>query len=206
MTTRPFIPSFDAFERLIRQTREPVVLLEGSREVPEAVQQRMETLAAYLMKAFPALRARSGNAPGADQAWARGVNSVDPARLELILPVPRWRREAILPGNQALSLREALPEDAMAARDLTRAHYEWGNRRGPSAYDPLPEFRKPYLDRDALKVLGHADYRGKRRKATAALFYLNASRKGGGTAHTIRLCEAERVPYILAEDWMEWKV
>jgi hypothetical protein len=69
----------------------------------------------------------------------------------------------------------------------------------------LPPFKKTYLERDALKVLSYADYSGKRREATAALFYLNRAKKnGGGTGHTIRLCEVQRVPYFLADDWVTW--
>jgi hypothetical protein len=65
--------------------------------------------------------------------------------------------------------------------------------------------KQTYLDRDALKVLGTSDYSGRRMKATAAFFYLNTARKnGGGTGHTLRLCEAEKVPYFLSADWLAW--
>lgn len=207
MAPHPTIQGFDAFQRLIEKARQPVVLLEGSREVPPEIEQQMERLAAALIRRFPQLTVRSGNAPGSDQAWARGVNSVDARRLELVLPVPNWRGEAIAEGNQAWSLREAPPEDVKAAGLLTREHYQAGSRRGAVAYDPMPAFKKPYLERDALKVLGWLDYHGRRRKATAALFYVNPARKGGGgTGHTMRLCEAEGVPFFLSEDWLEWKV
>jgi len=54
--------------------------------------------------------------------------------------------------------------------------------------------------------LGHTNYSGKRQKATTALFYLDPNKKnGGGTGHTLRLCEAQRVPYFLAEDWLSWR-
>jgi hypothetical protein len=60
---------------LIRVAQAPVVLLEGSRSAAAEVQLRMEELAARLMETFPSLIARSGNAEGSDQAWARGVNN-----------------------------------------------------------------------------------------------------------------------------------
>ena len=62
---------YDAFVELIQKVDRPVVLLEGSRDVPLEIQGRMEQLAARLMRTFPHLVARSGNADGSDQAWAR---------------------------------------------------------------------------------------------------------------------------------------
>jgi hypothetical protein len=196
---------FEEFDRLIRASRHPVVLLEGSRNVPVELEAKMERLAAHLIRAFPGLIARTGNAVGSDQAWARGVNSVDPKRLQLVLPVPNYRATAISSANEVAVLQEVPAEDYHAARTLTREHYAYGPDKGPTVYDALPPFKRTYLDRDALKVLGYPDYSGKRRKATAALFYLNPAKKnGGGTGHTLRLCEAERVPYFLSEDWVEW--
>lgn len=59
--------------------------------------------------------------------------------------------------------------------------------------------------RDALKVLGYEDYRGRCHKAIAGLFYVNPGRpNGGGAGQTIRVCEAEGVPVFLHEDWMTW--
>ena len=64
---------------------------------------------------------------------------------------------------------------------------------------------KTYLDRDALKVLGCGGLSQQAIKAMAALFYLNPNKKhGGGTGHTIRLCEAENVPYFLNDDCDTW--
>lgn len=195
------------FERFVTAARRPVVLLEGSRDVPAEVREQMEALAARLMRTFPKLIARSGNAEGSDQAWARGVNAVDPKRLQLVLPVRNYKSAAIERGNDVMALQEAPPSDYRTARSLTREHYAYGARRGAEVYDRLPPFKQTYLDRDALKVLGTSDYSGRRMKATAALFYINPARKhGGGTAHTLRLCEAEKVPYFLGEDWMTWPV
>jgi hypothetical protein len=195
------------FERVVTREKRPVVLLEGSRDVPLEVQGRMEALAANLMRTFPELIGRSGNAEGSDQAWARGVNAVDPKRLQLVLPVPNYKSAAIETGNEVMALQEAPPQDYQTARRLTREHYAYGNHHGGHVYDRLPTFKQTYLDRDALKVLGASDYSGRRMKATVALFYINPARKnGGGTGHTLRLCEAEKVPYFLAEDWLTWPV
>ena len=196
---------YPAFVAVIASSSRPVVLLEGSRDLPAEVQAVMARLAEQVMKAFPTRIARSGNADGSDQAWARGVNAVAPERLQLILPVPGYKRGAWADGNQTLALQEAPAEYAVAARELTREHYTSGRRSGAAAYDGLPDYKQNYLDRDALKVLGVPDYRGRQQKAAAALFYLNPSKPGGGgTGHTLRLCEAKRVPYFLSEDWLGW--
>lgn len=196
---------FARFQEIISAAKSPVMLLEGSRNVPVEVALKMQSLAAHLMKTFPALIARSGNAEGSDHAWARGVNQVAPERLQLVLPVPNYRAKSIEPDNETLALGEAAPSDYGAAQTLCREHYQYGARKGAEAFDSMPSFKKNYLERDALKVLGYVDYSGKRRKTAAALFYLNPEKaNGGGTGHTVRLCEAERVPYFLADDWSTW--
>jgi hypothetical protein len=51
----------------------------------------------------------SGNAPGADQAWARGGNASDPTRVELCLPWESFETSAIHGRNvvRVLDLRSA---------------------------------------------------------------------------------------------------
>lgn len=197
--------SFDDFARAVSGAPSPVVLLEGSRDVPAAVQNVMERLATHLLRRFPTMIARSGNAEGSDQAWARGVNAVAPNRLNLVLPVRNYKRVAIAPGNDVLPLDDAPPPATEAALRLTRDHYAFGSRQGARAFDPLPAYKKNYLIRDALKVLGAGGPPAPRAKATAALFYLNPAKAGGGgTGHTVRLCEAAAVPYFLADDWLTW--
>lgn len=44
-------------------------------------------------------KVHSGNAPGADQAFAAGANSVDPELVHLHLPWPNFNQEAIVQGN-----------------------------------------------------------------------------------------------------------
>lgn len=196
---------YAAFRTLVEASPKPVVLLEGSREAPPEILARMEDLAEHLMRSFPKLVARTGNATGSDQAWARGINRVDPKRLELLLPRPSFQKGAIAGGNTVHALGDLKEEDRHAGRLVTRAQYEYRGRRGAAAFDGMPETHKPYLIRDALKVLGYEDYRGRCHKAIAGLFYVNPGRpNGGGTGQTIRVCEAEGVPVFLHEDWMTW--
>src|SRR5437867_12920542 len=79
---------YTEFARFITAAKQPVVLLEGSRNAPAEIRARMEQLAAQLMRTFPSLIARRGNAEGSDQAWARGVKRIDSERLPVGLPGP----------------------------------------------------------------------------------------------------------------------
>jgi len=67
-TRKPFIVQnprwlrrgYREFDRLINAVKQPVVLLEGSRNAPDEIQAKMEQLAAHLMRRFPSLIARTG--------------------------------------------------------------------------------------------------------------------------------------------------
>ncbi len=65
----------------------------GAVETPHVVLRWMEATGAALVRAGYTLV--SGNAPGADQAWARGGNSMDPTRVELCLPWESFESSAV---------------------------------------------------------------------------------------------------------------
>jgi hypothetical protein len=65
----------------------------GSREAPRVVLKWMEETGAKLVRA--GYTVVSGNAPGSDQAWARGGNSMDPERVELCLPWESFESSAV---------------------------------------------------------------------------------------------------------------
>ena len=76
----------------------------GSRETPPHILQWMEeTGAAIVRLGFTIV---SGNAPGADQAWARGGNSVDPDRVELCLPWESFEALAVHSKNTTRALHD----------------------------------------------------------------------------------------------------
>lgn len=75
----------------------------GSRETPFVVLKWIEETGAALARAGYTIR--SGNAPGADQAWARGANSVDPTKVELCLPWEGFEARAIVSGNIVRRIR-----------------------------------------------------------------------------------------------------
>ncbi len=71
----------------------PVILLEGTRIVPSSAEAALTALGRFLARQFPHARFRSGNAEGSDTLFARGVEAVDPARMELIIPTAGHRRK-----------------------------------------------------------------------------------------------------------------
>lgn len=71
----------------------------GSRETPADILLWMTNTAAELVRrGFGII---SGNSTGADQAWARGGNSVDPSKVTLCLPWAGFESRMIHPANNA---------------------------------------------------------------------------------------------------------
>lgn len=69
----------------------------GSRETPQPILAWMERTGAELVRNGYGII--SGNAPGADQAWARGGNFVDPTKVTLCLPWEGFEGKTIHPRN-----------------------------------------------------------------------------------------------------------
>ena len=69
----------------------------GSRQTPPDILTCRERVGAQIVGAGHIIV--TGNASGADQAWARGGNSVDPTRVELCLPWQGFEHQAIVQGN-----------------------------------------------------------------------------------------------------------
>jgi hypothetical protein len=110
---------FPAFQRLVESAAQPVILLEGTRALPEAEAGRLAALAAWLAAGFPHLRFRTGNAPGSDAAFAAGVAAIDPARLEFVLPYA-GHRASQRPAAAAAIAFDDLPDDRIQEMaDLT---------------------------------------------------------------------------------------
>lgn len=139
----------------------------GSRETPVDVLRWMEEAGANLVRVGHTII--SGNAPGADQAWARGGNSVDPTKVELCLPWRDFEAQARHPRNVFRWL-DAEPDVGRAAWNLAAMlHPRWGflktGTRRLLARDVL-------IVKDALRVVG----------------YLNHfKRGGGGTGFTFKV-------------------
>lgn len=144
----------------------------GSREAPVAVLKWMETTGATLVRAGYAII--SGNAPGADQAWARGGNSMDPTRVELCLPWDSFESSAIHGRNVVRVLDPATAPYTYV--DLVRATH--------SAFARLSDGALRLHARNAMIVEG----------AHLVLGALNAGKPGGGgTGSAFRIAQRQGI-------------
>jgi hypothetical protein len=190
---------------LLSSTANPVILLEGTRQLPAEKRQALADVGRRLAEAFPQAVFRSGNATGADEAFAAGVATVPGSMLQLVLPTPgmgRSRRPAaatcLALDDLPLEERHHLARESFAASPENHRIFEL-YLRGQSGN---PAFAKAqYLVRDALKVHGSPTLG--LAPATVALFYINnLGPTSGGTAHTIRLCDRQKVPLFTQRDWL----
>ena len=199
------IQNVEDLGQLIDAADTPTVLLEGTRSLPGVNREQLVRLAQLLAKRYPAARFRTGNASGADEAFAEGVAAVDPSRLEYVLPNAGMRKGSRVPGAYAMSLGD-VPEIHDVARRTNQAtprnerlvdqYLDDGGRSRLSA-------KAAYLLRDTVKVIGSAELALP--PATAGVFYANpAGPMKGGTGHTIRVCRDHGVPVVLTDVWRLW--
>jgi hypothetical protein len=188
------------FTHLIKAHSRPLVLLEGRREIPLEIAASARRLAYLLALHFPAMRFRSGNAGGTDEAFARGVRECDSARLELFLPYDGHRRGSAA-GSRFLSPDSLNDEEISIVADATAAATP-GNSRLLHSRSPRLQAKARYLLRDTLKVTGHGPAFP---PPVAAIFYVDPDDPmAGGTGHTIRVCNDHAVPVIFQNDWLAW--
>jgi len=100
------------------QLPSPVILLEGTRRVPEAQRPLLSQFARQLAQALPHAVFRSGNAEGSDDSFAQGVAEVDAHRLQLVLPTPGMGRQRRPAGAADHALNELPPSER---KPLTQA-------------------------------------------------------------------------------------
>ena len=82
-----------------------IVLLEGKRKVNPSDKNSLILLGELLATRTKYIKFRSGNAPGADELFCKGVSLVDNKRIELIIPDNKHRRKN-RNGIEAVSLDE----------------------------------------------------------------------------------------------------
>src|SRR4030067_1006747 len=102
--------TIDDVIKYLSQFKKPYVALEGSRTITHEAAEKMERIARILVTALPNLIVRSGNAEGADIAWAKGVNSVAPERLELFVPQKNMPKKNIVAGNRVITISDVSHE------------------------------------------------------------------------------------------------
>lgn len=200
---------FDAFLDIVRRADRPVILLEGTRALPDAERPALARLARALATLLPGAIFRSGNAPGSDAAFAEGVAAVDQRRLEVVLPHPGHRGSWMPRGAYAASINDISRQTLRALVELTGSatprHMALAERFDPlgSRLSPKPEAIIRLILRDALKVVGDPDTI--LAPATVGIFRENLEDPdAGGTGHTIRCCREMGVPVALSHDWRRW--
>jgi len=192
--------TFDQFNHLVNPCTNPVILLEGRREIPAHMAIAARRFAGLLAARFPVLRFRSGNASGSDEAFAEGVRGHDASRLEVFVPYDGHRRAAA-EGARYLSVDFLKScERFMIAEATISATPK--NKGLINSKSPRLQAKAKYLLRDTLKVLGHGPAFP---SPIAAIFYADPSDPmAGGTGHTIRVCHEHAVPVILQDAWLSW--
>jgi hypothetical protein len=190
---------------LLSRSPTPVILLEGTRQLPADKRQALVNVGQCLAQAYPQAVFRSGNAAGTDEAFAAGVASVPGAKLQLVLPTPGMGRSRRPASASCLALEELpLAERHHLARESLAASPD--NHRLFDLYlrgqSGNPAYAKAqYLLRDAMKVIGSPALQ--LAPATVALFFIQTlGSTGGGTAHTVRLCQHQNVPFFTQRDWL----
>ncbi|MDF3129466.1 hypothetical protein P0Y35_09700 [Kiritimatiellaeota bacterium B1221] len=200
-TLRP--NTFEDLQQHLSHHAQPVMLLEGSRSVHPEDADKLKQLGRFLAREFPRAIFRSGNADGSDTLFARGVEAVDPARMQIVTPHAGHRKKNIHPENYIFPLSES---SAINERDLEK----YSNEASPKNrtlienrhHIPRLKAKANYLLRDTLKVIG--DQEKGLAPASAGLFYTQPDPMEGGTGHTIRVCLHQKVPVFLQAQWMGW--
>lgn len=188
---------------------QPVLLVEGTRSVPEADMPQLSQMGALLAKRLPRVTFRTGNAQGSDTAFAEGVASVDPSRIQFVLPTTGMGKARIPVESPRFALADAsaqaqnlLGEYSIKATD-TRDTLRMVQAVKGELQNSRLAAKGRYIMRDALKVVGDADMG--LAPATAGMFYVKAGDPmGGGTGHTIRVCMQHGAPVVFQGTWMKW--
>jgi hypothetical protein len=193
------------FHKLVSSAPHPVILLEGTRSLP-AGRKTIAVIhfAEWLARRYPNALLRTGNAKGADDAFAQGVKLVDPSRLQYVLPYSGHRAAEIVSVSLTLSMDELgigltrkIVEQTIAASPKAASFFD----RDEAALPPKIRAQAKYLLRDTLKVIGNKTLGS----ATAGLFYVNTEDPmKGGTGHTIRVCDCFSVPVAFQSEWLTW--
>lgn len=194
------------FLATLRRVACPVILLEGTRQLPDADRPRLIVLARRLAEILPQARFRTGNAQGTDEAFAEGVSHVDPQRLEYVLPYRTLRQQQRHPAAPYVALDMLTAEaQTLLFPTTTAASPQHARLLARHHLSGVIDAKARYLLRDTLKVVGSTEHHFA--PATFGLFYVNPTDPhGGGTGHTIRVCQHQGVPILTQHEWGQWTI
>ena len=180
-----------------------IVLLEGKRIVLPEDQPLLINLGKKLASDTKNIIFRSGNAPGADELFSKGVDEVDKKRLEIIGPYESHRS-----GNRYGEKFHSLDQYDLVSDDLVvlQTKQNLKNRKMVDAYvsgqKSKLSIKASYLLRDTVKVLGIENHI---LPCTFGIFYDDPNApKTGGTGHTMAICELNNIEIVTQEVWFSW--
>ena len=146
---------YDAFCELIEETEEPVILVEGTRNLLESDQEFLMKFAARLATLYPDALFRTGNATGSDEAFASGIKEVDPSRLQYVLPYARHRQKSIDTKSFQVAITDMPAEVEDRTADYTRqSSPQYTELLAHRNAGPRVQAKARYLLRDTIKVTG----------------------------------------------------
>ena len=198
------ITRLDDFVSFISSLQLPVVLLEGSRTIPPEDALRATALGAMLAEMLPAAQFRTGNADGTDNAFAKGVSSVDSSRLQLVLPYKGHKKKGIPLGAELLCIDEISEDELLTLKEVTlQASPDYGDLLKNAERSQALKKKSLYILRDTLKVSGSCTANW--HSASAGIFFANPTNSmKGGTGHTLRVCRSQGVATIVQDFWRGW--
>ncbi len=194
---------YEDFLRLVSSHAQPVILLEGTRQLPASHRSDLVAFARQLAIAFPQARFRTGNASGSDEAFAAGIIEIDPPRLEYVLPHGTMRASSRDTRCASLSLHHVSEStEELLAQETVQATPNYKGLIADRKKHPKLRVKANYLLRDTLKITG---YEAAFQPANIGVFYVNTQdATKGGTGHTIRVCLNRQVPVVTQDVWMPW--
>jgi hypothetical protein len=184
-------------------SKKPIILLEGKRNVLESDKEKLIQLGNLLATHLPLATFRSGNADGADFNFSQGVLQVASERLQVITPYDNHRQKQ----NNAY---ETISLDQIDLVNESEVVYQSkNNKKTKSLIDKYVggakdrfSIKAAYIIRDTVKVTGTNSGIP---PTTFAFFYDDPDNpKTGGTGHTMDVCDINKVPYLTQKDWANW--
>ncbi len=152
----------------------------GSRDLTPAQIDTCEKLGSWFAQCGHILC--TGNAKGADQAFARGANRVNPALVYLFLPWSSYERDAVVPGNLIVSLDD-YHADKIAELEVGAAEHH-------GAWHRLKQGGRKLMVRNGLIIDGPAG------PVEIVLAFPSNRVGGGGTGQGMRLAQSKKIELI----------
>lgn len=180
-----------------------IILLEGKRDVKEEDKVKLTAFGKLLAESLPLVSFRSGNADGADFFFSSGVASVNPERLQVIVPYEKHREKKNYAGDTiALNNIDLAKEPEVVYESKSHKNTQRLVDRYVAGEKNRFVIKAAYILRDTIKVLGtNAGIP----PINFTFFYDDYEKpRSGGTGHTMNVCERNNVPMLTQKDWMQW--